>query len=177
MVGIKALIFYFLALFVASNAARAETAHSVLQRYSAWRGGEAFKRLNEMSEAGSFSDGGLSGQASRYASSQGEVYADSQFGPFKTVLSVRHDKRGYTDLARQRLPLASLEILYARIDAGLLLAAPTESDPAIVLRQSESFGGKSSAVVEVDRVVGGLLRLPDRPRNRGALGRTYSPQR
>ena len=57
MVGIKTLIICFLALFVASNAARAETAHSVLQRYSAWRGGEAFKRLNAISEAGSFSDG------------------------------------------------------------------------------------------------------------------------
>ena len=86
MAGIKPLIIDSLALFVASNAARAETAHSVLRRYSAWRGGEAFKRLNAISEAGSFSDGGLTGQASRYATSQGKVYADSQFGPVKTVL-------------------------------------------------------------------------------------------
>ena len=156
MVGIKILLIYSLAFFVASNEAHAETAHSLLQRYSAWRGGEAFKRLKAISEAGAFSDGGLSGQASRYATSRGEVYADSQFGPFETVLSVQHDEGGYTDLAGQRLPLAALEILYARIDAGLLSAAPTEPDTAIVLRRPESFAGKSSAVVEIDRGVGGF---------------------
>ena len=112
--------------------------------------------MDALSEAGSFSDGGLTGLASRYATSQGEVSADSQFGPFKTAVSVQHGIGGYTDLAGQRLPLSSLEVLCARIDAGLLLAAPTGPSPAIVLRRPESFGGKSAAVVELNRGAAGL---------------------
>ncbi len=140
-----------LAIGSLGKTANAQTVQSVLARYTAWRGGGTFVKLQAVSETGDFADGGLRGAGVRYATREGRVLSRSQFGPFATTLQVAPSGGEYTDPAGQRLPLSRLEVGYARADAALLLPLPFGGPLSLSLARREVIGGRPYDVVESDQ--------------------------
>ena len=139
-----------LILLALPAAARADDPTSVLERYRAWRGGEAFEQLAAVRATGALTGSGLQGTIEQIATADGDVRRDIDLGVVRTA-SARRGAQGWAlTPAGQVEDIAGAAAEDLRRDALLMFEAVLD-DPSRLDRKPDAVrDGRTFAVVAID---------------------------
>lgn len=154
---------------IAGQAAAADPAAVLVDRYVAWRGGPAFERATGVHATGTATDGRFGGSVERWITAGhgrdrfafGALTSDSAYGPdgaWTVTLSgqIEAPSPAEADAARRRDLLTFDDALRGAAGATVTLATPETLDGAPVSVLHVTFGGPDAYDLLIDPATGAL---------------------
>lgn len=133
------------------SAAHADDLDALIDRYVAWRGGEAYARLRSIHQAGVLDTGGLAGRAEGWTDRDGRQRTTVDLGVIKQVQVITPDQAWDTTPSGQIETTPSAYALGLRREAALLFEDPLRGrgGAKATLLAAETREGRTWSVVRM----------------------------
>ncbi|MGA7710281.1 MAG: aspartyl protease family protein [Rhizomicrobium sp.] len=138
-----------LALLVIVSAARADDLSSVVDRYVAWRGGEAFEHLQSVHQRGTLDTAGLHGTGELWADRSGRQRIESDLGVIKQTQVMTPEQSWEITPSGQLQIMAQSDVQSLSRYEALQFPDALRGGARAALRAPEIRDGQSWAVIRV----------------------------